>query len=343
MREINRSSPEYGDQYSVHYSEADVIPKSPSMLPLEVHPVRCEITDIVSPVRPAVPSSEFEKWEPIEVTVLADSIDVPAVSLFGVIDRVEVRDSFCVVVSDDGKLEHRLVRQIDTVAFDAGQLRESIGFVASYILRRLVDDPDSLVLNGVFQALVFASLETRRTREIVSTGSAEHMNVNVYDCERASVGDRARVVIHDKKREDTATASIAELIPGRPGLVRALARLLATPGDLVCLRGLDEAVAHAASSMSSEAIFDAAQAHDRPPTARLSGGFGTLTVEGCTAALIGCNGEALRTAEITIDSISVSGVWPEGTEPVSIDETFFWSGRDWYFWHETSERRRKKM
>jgi hypothetical protein len=281
------------------------------------------------------------RWmrDEIRVTILADAVntcDLPRVSLFG---RTEVQDSFCVVIGDDGRLEHRVTRDVGEVEFDAGMMRQELGFVARWALRHLVADPDSMLFNGIFQAVVWAANEEPSTTEVVPSGTAGPMQVAIFDCQHVVTGDDINVTIHDDRSQDSARVSLARLVPGHPSLVRALARTIAEPGDPVAAAALDAAVVRAAAGMPEEAMLAAATV-DGSAAARVGLTGGALTAEGATAVAIGSGTEAMRTSDVTVEAIAITGVWPDGTAPPAQPSPQRWNGLDWYLFDEKRLRQR---
>ena len=279
----------------------------------------------------------------IKVSILADAVrtsDLPRVGVFG---GATVRDSFCVLIGDDGRLEHQVTREVGAVEFDAARLQEDLGFVARFALRHLAENPDSILFNGIFQAMVWAATETPATTEIVASTTAGTMQVTTFDCEDVAVGSRNHTTIHDNRQQETARLSLARLIPGHPALVKALAHAIAEPGNPLTVAELDQALIHAAAGMPKEAMLAAAAADSGSAAAQVGLTGGTLTADGATAVAIGRRTRAVRTEDITIDTIAVTGLWPDGQDPAAasgLGQTR-WNDLDWYLLDETGWPRRK--
>jgi hypothetical protein len=300
-----------------------------------------------SGLRPPIPTvlKPHRLWmdDDIKVSILADAVrtsDLPRVGVFG---GATVRDSFCVLIGDDGRLEHQVTREVGTVEFDAARLHQDLSFVARFALRRLVENPDSMLFNGIFQATVWAATEIPATTGFTTSTTAGTIQVATFDCEHVAVGSHNHTTIHDNRQQETARLSMARLIPGRPALVKALAHAIAEPGNPLAVAELDQAVIHAAAGMPEETMLAAAAADSGSAAAQVGLTGDTLTADGATAVAIGRRARAVRTEDITIDTIAVTGLWPDGQDPVTTSGPgqTRWNDLDWYLLDETGRLRRR--
>jgi hypothetical protein len=159
----------------------------------------------------------------VTVTVLAAALDQPDLPRAGVFGRIG-SDAFCVVVTDDGKLEYLLDRGAPAGDLDLDLMRRDLGVLARHALERLADNPGDRLWNGLFRAAVWAA-----TTPLCTTFTAGARHVAAFDSADA-VPDSA----------DAAPRSLAALIPADPDLAAALARAVADPsarGDLDAAAG----------------------------------------------------------------------------------------------------------
>ncbi|AEV84785.1 hypothetical protein ACWT_3762 [Actinoplanes sp. SE50] len=287
-------------------------------------------------------------WMTKEVTIsiLADAVQAPEVrraTLTTVTDRATISDSFCVVIGDHGQLEYRARREIGTVEFAPDRLREDLGFIARWALDRLVENPGNLLLNGIFQAAVWGAIETPCTRTVFGTGTDGPMQIAVFDCARVMVGDHAKAVVADHRSQEVAEVDFARLIPGHPGLVRALAEVLADPLDQGLRDGLDRAARAAADDFAPGDLLDAAATDGGARRGRIDfpGLFGgEVTVDGVIGAVIGTDITTSRSVEVRIDAIAITGDWGGEIEPAAADERRRWNELEWFLLQEYLRKRR---
>jgi len=215
-----------------------------------------------------------ERWtrESVEITILGDpaaTVDLPRAALFGHIDHDGLRDSFCLVISDEGKVEFQS-------AGDAALIRRQLGMIATWALDRLTADPDSLLCNGIFRATLFAAT-TPPARELSRSTVATGL-VHIIAVDGESVDDRAQAGENE----------LARALPENPDLARRLVQ-----------------------------------------GAARSDAWSTVDV---VADLVGSPASVLRSAQVVVEDIVVTGSWPAAaTFPIDSSQPwlFLWNRLAW--------------